>query len=110
MDQPARFSQHHAELIAQSRASLRRSRELVAKSRPRVELTVDLVTASVEKTCDQAPLVRHVAREFVRQKGGDAAMAHLYWQEEESVRLGDRESAAAWADIATAVEEFMPPW
>jgi hypothetical protein len=105
----ARFHQHHAELIAHSRACVQRSRELIARSRRRTELTVDLVSASVDITRDEAPLVRHVARQYVRQKGGVAAIAHLYRKEVESVRLGDRESATAWADIATAAEQFIPP-
>jgi hypothetical protein len=81
MYHPARFRQHHAELIAHSRACVRRSRELIAKSRRRIEVTVDLVSASVEITHNETPLLSHVARQYVREKGRVAAIAHLYRKE-----------------------------
>jgi hypothetical protein len=87
------------EMRARSTALIERSRRIIAASE-------EMIEECTERTGRDGCAVRLAARELVRRMQR-RAIAHVDEQAAAAVRMGDRLSAAAWADIALAVEALL---
>jgi hypothetical protein len=92
--------------VRQSRRRRAESRQLIERSRQRISASLSLITAYAERTGDDAPLVRSIARILVHRRGVKA----VAWFDERAIRAsgaGDRLSADIWSEIAEVAEDIL---
>jgi hypothetical protein len=79
---------------------------LIEQSKQRISASFDLIVAYAERTGDDGPLVRCIARTAVCRRGVKA----VAWFDDRAIRAsdaGDRLSADIWSEIAEVVEDVL---